>query len=143
MLPQVACGVSMHLLALQQTLCDLACLVTDRVLERLACLRRHTYEELAVVGIVAFFLFIIETASGGIDPTQRHSFEVSLFSERGSARAFCQHIRQLLLDSSPMVDFDGCAECAHDPFPGGDRACGCCSGVCGPLDPDFQELGAH
>lgn len=29
-----------------------------------------------MVGVVAFLLFIIETVSGGIDPVQKHTFEV-------------------------------------------------------------------
>ncbi|KAA0167467.1 hypothetical protein FNF31_00906 [Cafeteria roenbergensis] len=35
----------------------------------------HTYAELAVVGIVAFLLFVIDMTTDGISPTQRHSFE--------------------------------------------------------------------
>lgn len=55
--------------------CDVLC--SFGLLSSLLSLNRHTYEELAVVGIVAFFLFVIETVTGGIDPTQRHTFEVS------------------------------------------------------------------
>jgi hypothetical protein len=47
--------------------------------------RRRTYEELALVGVVAFGLFIIETVTGGIGAAQRHSFEVSV---NEPARAF-------------------------------------------------------